>query len=199
MSSCCVCTVGPNAASSHLSGSSSQLHWEWDWTPSVESLGVALMLFECKPAFLACTAAPRWRLLCQSGSMAVVTGALWAGCGHGCGPGSPLWEQANGNSEGKGRSWLSGQFSKAKLAKCKEEVSCTWGRAEFSLCLAFLKKGAAEGKTGLFYLQPLGSTIPEPVPLPLGDWAAALLLPWVSTSVTVQWLSRCQCHKGNFI
>lgn len=55
----------------------------------------------------------------------------------------------------------------------------------FSLCLAFLKMGAAQGKTGLSYLQPLASTVPEPVALPLGNLAAALVLHWVSISVTV--------------
>lgn len=46
--------------------------------------------------------------------------------------------------------------------------------------------GAAEGKTGLSYLQPLASTVLEPVALPVGNLAAALLLNWVSISVTVQ-------------
>lgn len=76
--------VGPNAASSHLSGSSSQLHWEQDWTPSsyVGSVGVALMLFECKPAFLAMQQLPSGGLLCQSEGF---------GSGHWSTPGRLQW------------------------------------------------------------------------------------------------------------
>lgn len=158
--------------------------------------GVALMLFEFKPVFLACAAAPKWRAV-------VSVRGVWQWSLEHSGQAMamvltvPCRSKQMGSQRGIAGPGSLDRSAQLSLPNARRKWAAP-EEGQFFLCLAF-KMGAAQGKTRLSYVQPPASTLPQPVALPVGNLATALLLNWVSISVTVQWLSRCQCHKGNFI
>lgn len=84
---------------------------------------------------------------------------------------------------GNGRSWLSGQISKAEFAKCKE-LHLRKGRVFLMPTLP--QKGSSTGQNKALLLAASGQHSPRASGSPRGNLAAALLLNWVSISVKVQ-------------